>query len=324
MSNKLTKEQIEDLIIYCGSAPTRWREDDMLINCPVHGESNPSCGVSYDKQIFHCFSCGASGDFAWLLFKSLPDEFKSYKDARKFLQDRYGLEVKELDSKVRSIKRYEEQVIKPQEVQESIPMYKIAPYMSGKETYNYFFKRGFTTEDMELFKIGRDLENKTVTIPVFNEDGTLAGVIGRYISKHRKHNERYKIYDGFKRGNLLYPLNLLHVMDDTIIIVEGSFDAIKMHSIGYNNTLAIMTNELTYKQANWLCEHCSTVIYLGDNDKRGKEGMEKSIKLLKKDVNVLVVDYPEEGKDPCDWSELEIDEMIANAHSPFNRRIKRL
>ena len=55
MGMTLSKEQIEDLIVYCGSRPTLWRDEDMLINCPVHGESNPSCGISADKQCFHCF-----------------------------------------------------------------------------------------------------------------------------------------------------------------------------------------------------------------------------------------------------------------------------
>ena len=34
-----------------------------------------------------------------------------------------------------------------------------------------------------------------------------AGIIGRYISKKRKKNERYKIYDSFNRGQVLYPLD---------------------------------------------------------------------------------------------------------------------
>ena len=46
MNNKLSKEQIEDLLEYCGTTPTFWRDDDMLCCCPIHGESNPSMGVN--------------------------------------------------------------------------------------------------------------------------------------------------------------------------------------------------------------------------------------------------------------------------------------
>ena len=30
--------------------------------CPFHDDSNPSMSVSKDKQIYKCFSCGASGN----------------------------------------------------------------------------------------------------------------------------------------------------------------------------------------------------------------------------------------------------------------------
>ena len=45
--------------------------------------------------------------------------------------------------------------------------------------------------------------------------------------------------------------------------------------------------------------------------------------LKERDVKVLTVDYPKEGKDPCDWSKREIDKMIKSAHTT-RRSIKRI
>lgn len=335
MSQRLNKDQIEDLIVYCGSSPTRWRDEDILICCPVHGESNPSMGISADKQICHCFSCGFAGDFASLLYHSLPDEFgwkdektqrSAYAKARLFLADRYELEYHALDvDKMKRVKRYE--TLKEQylgDERHEIPLYKIAPFRSGKETFKYFFLRGFDKEDMKKFMIGRDLESRTVTIPAFYEDGALAGVIGRYISKKRKKNERYKIYD-FPRGEILYPMNHYKSDDGVMIVVEGMFDAMFLHKHGYSNAQAIMGVSLTPKQADLICERCHTVIWLGDNDKRGVEGREKSRKLLGDRVKFMIVDYPDEesGKDPIEWGIELTGKIIESAHSPMVRKIRR-
>ena len=317
MGQSLDKNQIEDLIVECGSSPTFWRQDDMLICCPVHGESNPSMGISAEKQVCHCFSCGFKGNFPWLLFKSQPDRFRSYAEAEEYFDERYELEHHRVSERTLNIPRYET-TLKPKITKsgsKEIPLYTIAPFKSGKETYKYFYDRGFDKEDVKEFMIGRDLKSKTVTIPIFNLEDKLVGVIGRYISKNRKHNERYKIYS-FERGKLTYPLNKFEPINDTMIIVEGSFDAIRMHKIGYKNTQAIMSNNMTVEQANLIADLVDTVIYIGDNDKQGVKAKEENIKMLKdRDIKVLIVDYPDYGKDPCDWKDKDIHYMVNNAHS---------
>ena len=322
MSGRLSQDDIENLLTVCGTVPTYWNaHGDMMVCCPVHNEVNPSCGVSSEKQIFHCFSCHEAGDFSWMLFKSQPDQFPSYRIAKEFIEKEYDVKF-EVSERSHSILRYEDGKFKfkHQNRSKSIPMYKLAPYMSGKETYNYFFRRGFSKETMQKYKIGRDLVNKTVTIPVFLEDGELAGIIGRFISKDRKKNERYKIYDNFNRGNVLYPVDKFEE-NGSIILVEGQFDAIRMHELGYTNTLAKMGVSLTRVQARWIAEHCDTLIDLADNDERGIEAVFKDKEILDNRVRVLGVEYPDHGKDVCEWKADDIRYMIENAGS--RRRLKR-
>ena len=262
MSVTMSEGQIDDLLdnVIDTHNPNFWKDGEKLVCCPVHGESNPSMGISVDKQVCHCFSCSFAGDFAKLLVYSLPDQFgfnnstpdlerktymRSYRKAREFLAERYELEYHEVGRFTKSVKRYEQtfnKYLKDDRKRTELPRFKLAPYMSGKETYQYFFQRGFTKEDMKTFMIGRDIDNKTVTIPVFYEDGVLAGVIGRYIDKNRKKNQRYKIYDGFNRSDLLYPLDKAKPKKDVVILVEGQFDAIRMYNLGYTNNEINMNN----------------------------------------------------------------------------------
>ena len=223
MSVRMTEEQVDDLLDYIDTSnPNFWKDGEKLVCCPVHGESNPSMGISIEKQVCHCFSCHFAGDFARLLAYSKPEEFglkysadgkvnkasafRAERKAREFLALRYELEYHEIGRKTRNVKRYEQThnvYLKEDEKRVELPRFKLAPFKSGKETYGYFFDRDFTKEEMKKFMIGRDLDNQTITIPVFYEDGVLAGVIGRYISKNRKKNQRYKIYDDFERSKLL-------------------------------------------------------------------------------------------------------------------------
>lgn len=56
--------------------------------CPFHGEKTPSFHVSQDKQLFHCFGCGASGNLVQFVMKI---EGLDFVEALKLLADRAGI-----------------------------------------------------------------------------------------------------------------------------------------------------------------------------------------------------------------------------------------
>ena len=330
MSNLLSHEQIEDLLDYIGAEKVGiWKGDKINFCCPIHGESHPSCGINADFtpedsltpiQVFNCFSCHTSGTLPWFLHLSLPDDFPTLGSAIKFMSERYEIafEVTQLDKY--NLKKYEEMLGTAKERFE-LPMSSIAGYRGGKETYSYFYKRGFTKHTVKEFCIGRDIENKTVTVPVFWEDGVLAGVIGRYIDEKRPHNERFKIYD-FPKSNLLFPLDHFYTENGEIILVEGLFDAIRMHELGYHNTLTTFTSSVSNQQARMLKSLGRTVIDVFDNDDMGRAGVPK-IKRKLRGMTWLSVDFPEYGKDPCDWGDSDIDLMISSKRL-LSTKLKRL
>lgn len=328
MSN-FTKEQIEDLLVNVLDTPKMndWKGNKIQFCCTIHGERNPSCGIDIDYcppdepelhgQVFNCFSCGASGTISWLVYKSLPDRFKSVAQAEKFLRNRYGVTTRFMnsDSGV-NLHRYEDKYIDIDRVVDSRevkPLSTIAPFKSGKETYQYFFNRGFDKEDMKKFMIGRDLKEETVTIPIFWEDKKLAGVIGRYIDPDRPKNSRFKIYD-FKRSSLIYPLDKVETIDNTLILVESCLDVIMLNKWGFPNAIATMTNKVSREQAEQIRERCNKLIVLCDLDERGAKLLETAEKYLKKDVQIYLPAYtPEKGKDPCEWGEIETVKTVDSA-----------
>lgn len=60
--------------------------------CPFHSEKSPSFHVSREKQLFHCFGCGASGNLAQFVMRS---EGIDFVEAMKLLADRVGIVLPE-------------------------------------------------------------------------------------------------------------------------------------------------------------------------------------------------------------------------------------
>lgn len=330
MRSTISQDECEDLLNYIGCQKIGfWKGSKISACCPVHNESRPSFGVNIDFVpdenpslhlcVWNCFSCGAHGLLPSLLVATIPDECPNFRSAEKWIKERYGVKFDYLQNEDGDfeINRYEDKFDiedRPKRVVQ--PKVKLAPFRSGRETYQYFFDRGFTKKDMREYMIGRDIVNKTVTIPAFFEDGELAGVIGRYIDPARKKNERYKIYD-FKRSKLVFPADKLEVDNDTIIVCEGMFDAMMLHKWGYKNSVCLMGAEMSREQALFVSRNCRKCISLHDNDDGGWKMYDSIRKQLRKYGSVSVLKptyYPEKGKDPSEWGEKETNKVIKSAY----------
>ena len=58
--------------------------------CPFHNEKSPSFWVNSEKQIYHCFGCGAGGNvFSFIM----QYENYTFQEAVKMLADRAGIEL---------------------------------------------------------------------------------------------------------------------------------------------------------------------------------------------------------------------------------------
>ena len=56
--------------------------------CPFHEDTNPSMSVSREKQIYRCFSCGASGNVFTFLMNY---DHKEFREVLKELGERVGI-----------------------------------------------------------------------------------------------------------------------------------------------------------------------------------------------------------------------------------------
>ena len=63
--------------------------------CPFHKEKSPSFHVNQEKQLFHCFGCGAGGNLVQFVMKS---EGLDFVEALKLMADRAGIILPDEDN----------------------------------------------------------------------------------------------------------------------------------------------------------------------------------------------------------------------------------
>ena len=92
LSQKVREEvrQKNDIVEVIGSyLPLKRAGANFRALCPFHKEKTPSFHVNPQRQIFHCFGCGAGGDVFSFLMQA---ESLTFPEAAERLAQRVGLE----------------------------------------------------------------------------------------------------------------------------------------------------------------------------------------------------------------------------------------
>ncbi len=291
--------------------------------CPFHEDTNPSMSVSREKQIYRCFSCGASGN----VFTFLMDyEHKEFKEVLKDLGDRVGIntsniKIKKVDNKYDNL--YEAYTFSTKYFQNNLK----SSY--GREARNYLNKRGINEEVIKEFEIGLSLDKKNdltnlllnkkydlktlneiglsvddidiymdrIMFPLYDTYGKIVAFSGRiYNSDNKNKYLNTKETPIFKKGSCLYHY---HIAKDacrvskSVIIMEGFMDVIRASTIGIKNTVALMGTALTKEQISLIKRLSNNVILCLDGDSPGVNASIKIGDILQDEgLNVKIVTLP--------------------------------
>lgn len=127
--------------------------------CPFHGENTPSFSVSPDKQIFHCFGCGAGGN----VFTFLMDiEGYSFVEAAKELAEKGNIP---LQLEISDSSSHNEQpsaskkMIAAHELLCKFYHHLLVNTKEGENALQYLEDRGFTRKAIDQFSIGYALNS---------------------------------------------------------------------------------------------------------------------------------------------------------------------
>lgn len=292
--------------------------------CPFHDDNNPSMSVSEDKQIYKCFSCGASGN----VFNFVMDYEKiDFKSALYLLAKRSGINVSNnlVKTNNKNDKFYEIYNIAEKYYQNNLNT------SLGLEAKSYLHNRGIDDELIKHFKIGlslkeqdglvnllvkknysikdisliglsnmdKDLYINRIMFPLFNTNGNTIGFSGRIYntkSDSKYINTRETLI--FKKGENLYNYHLAKDearKEKSLIVVEGFMDVIRLYSIGVKNVVALMGTSLTKEQTTLIKRTSTNIILMLDGDNPGKKAIVNVGHILEEEnLRVNVVALPEE------------------------------
>lgn len=302
--------------------------------CPFHSEKTPSFSVAPDKQIYHCFGCGAGGN----VFSFIVEHEKiSFIEAVQQLGQKYGIDVDYQSgpsSKIFS-SLYELHDL-------AVKLYhNILFSEKGKSALDYLYNRGLNDDTIKTYQIGfapdswdtlsntikessykdaiyektglfiktdrgwRDRFRSRIMFPIYHQSGKAIAFGGRIFNS----DDPAKYLNSpetplYRKSEVFYGL---HKTRDSIrkfstaILVEGYTDFLQLVQLGIPNVVALSGTSLGKNHANQIRKFASKVYLAYDGDDAGVNAtLRAGYVLFQAGVEPLVIPMPDD-KDPDDW-----------------------
>jgi len=318
--------------------------------CPFHPEKTASFMVSPEKQIFHCFGCGAGGNVFSFLMKI---EGLTFPEAVRALGKRYNIPVPK---------------VTPGHSSETSVAYKINAFAAkayhaslhatkkGTVAVSYLRSRGVNEEVEKDFLLGyapragnllvlearrrkieearlralgltmerdgeiRDLFRGRLMFPIPSAGGRILGFGGRVLDEGQPKYLNSPETKLFRKSEMLYGLhrakNELRTRD-LAIVVEGYMDVIPLHAQGLSNTVASLGTAFTFEQGRLLRRYSSEAVLIYDGDEAGRLAALRACgPAVRGGLKVRVATMPE-GHDPDSFLREQgreaLEDLIAQA-----------
>ena len=336
-----TPEQVEGVLDHIGVEVVSETGTHYLCLCPFHGNTHdPAFVVDKYKGLFTCFNpaCQISGTFPELVRKLIRgSEFQVQRTILKY-KNTSNVPFSE------RLKTIMEEEPDFREFKGDLAGMKAA--FPGSIAEEYLLGRGFDTETLDHFDVGYSESKGMVVVPMHDPDGMPIGLIGRTPSdtdkqfKNSKKLPKTKTLFNFHRAK--------KTGANALIIVEASYDAMRVHQAGYPNVCATLGGSFSAWHAAQVGRHFNTIIWMTDFDKKqyqpncrlckdikfkydevkcvghrpGRELARSGIRQLPSKRHLWAVYdgtcvYPHNAKDATDMTTVEVRQCLAKPMSNF-------
>ncbi|MFH1784281.1 MAG: DNA primase [bacterium] len=277
--------------------------------CPFHNEKTPSFMVSAEKQIFHCFGCGAGGNVFNFLMKI---EGLTFYEVLKKLASRAGIKLPSPSRGKEDSAQYKEKELLFTLHEQAAAYYHkfLLESKAAQEAREYLKKRKINADMISKFRIGYaprgnnlmhlsqgkgytlDLLKKSglvsiysdsqhphdyfqdrLIFPICNPQGQVIAFGGRILTDERK--PKYLNSPDTALYSKSRSLYAIHIAGGSIrlkqqaIIFEGYIDVISAHKHDISNSIATLGTSLTSDHIHLLKRYAEEVLIIYDADNPG-------------------------------------------------------
>ncbi len=314
--------------------------------CPFHDEKSPSFVVSPQKQIYHCFGCGAGGDSIKFVMEY---EKLNYPEAIEKLAEQYNYtlnyssnaprqERSQLMEKLNewyqgllNQKTTAQTYIKERGIFESsVERFGIGYAPSSPQTLEFIKKNMFTMNEAVELGVAGSEEGRSfarfierITFPIHAPNGSIVGFGGRTITGHVAKYINSPQTRLFNKSRLLYAYHLAKesiYRHKEMIVTEGYLDVVMLHQAGFTQAVATLGTALTQEHLPLLRKGEPKITMAYDGDKAGRNAALKAARLLSTSGFTGGVVLFGEGLDPADMvkaNDIEKLNSLLRSAQPF-------
>jgi DNA primase len=301
--------------------------------CPFHSEKTPSFTIDEEKQLFHCFGCGAGGDIFTLVMEK---ENLSFAEALRYLAQKYNIPLPEKKRLSPQYKRLEENILKLTEMALAFFKKNLFNTTEGRKALDYLKKRQISDEIIQKFKIGYAMNSwdslisffqrqkispellekaglailnpkkngyydrfrGRIIFPIFSESGQAVAFGGRSLFNAEPKYLNSPDTPIYTKGKLLYGLNFSKESireEGKIILVEGYTDFVTLYQAGLTNLAASLGTSLTPDQISLAKRFTKKMIISFDGDAAGIKASGRAVSLgFEKGIQTKCIQIPKE------------------------------
>lgn len=360
MSGKIPREFIDDLLVRIdivdlidSHVPLKKTGANYVARCPFHTEKSPSFSVNRNKQFFHCFGCGVSGNaISFLMNYSHLDFVEAVEDLAAFI----GVDVPR-ESVEYSGQQKAADLSSLYKVMEQVAVFYVEQLRTsseGRQAAEYLKHRGVSTGIARDYMLGYAPKKWQVLVDRFGEQALLdAGLLGksdtgdtyarfrgRVIFPIRDKRGRTIGFGGrvlddslpkylnspetplFHKGHEVYGLYELlqkQPKPQRILIVEGYMDVVALAEFGFYSAVATLGTATSQAHIDLLFRFASELVFCFDGDSAGQKAadraMEQAFVSLRDGRQVRVMLLPKNHDPDSLVREIGVDGFVKSIES---------